>query len=139
MRISKAFWQAAALALGAVLLFAGCRSASSANAASNNQPQIVDVTASQAVIRPIPSYFEATGNLVSDEQTDVAPAVAGKIAQVNFDVGSYVQKGDVLVRLDDRDARIRLEQAVSQQQQAEAAVGQADAQVEQAKANLDAA
>jgi multidrug resistance efflux pump len=99
----------------------------------------VDVTAAPAVVQPIPTYFEATGNLASDEQTDVAPAVAGKIAQVNFDVGSFVQKGDVLVRLDDRDARIRLEQATSQEQQSEAAVGQAQAQVEQARANLEAA
>ena len=29
----------------------------------------------------------------------------GKIVEVNFDVGSYVEKGSVLMRLDDRDAR----------------------------------
>ncbi len=62
----------------------------------------------------IPTYFEATGTLASDAQTDVAPTVGGKIVQVNFDIGSYVQKGSVLVQLDDRDARIRLEQANAQ-------------------------
>lgn len=75
------------------------------------QPTVVDVAATQAIVQPIPTYFEATGNLASDAATDVAPAVGGKIAEVNFDVGSYVEKGSVLVRLDDRDARIRLEQA----------------------------
>jgi RND family efflux transporter MFP subunit len=138
MIISKAFWQTVALCIGAVLVFAGCRTASSANAAANNQPQIFDVTATQAVIKPIPSYFEATGNLVSDEQTDVAPAVAGKIVQVNFDIGSYVNQGDVLLRLDDRDARIKLEQNQAKLQQTQSALMQAEAQVEQQKANLRA-
>lgn len=124
----------AAIALGA----AACRRSdgSTNSATANNQPTMIDVTTAAAIVKPIPTYFEATGNLASDAQTDVAPAVAGKIAQVNFDVGGYVQKGDVLVRLDDRDARIRLEQSQSQLQQSEAAVGQAEAQVEQANANV---
>ena len=115
-------------------------SSSNANAAkdanANSEPAVVDVTAARAEIRAIPTYFEATGNLASDASTDVAPAVAGKIVQVNFDVGSYVNQGDVLIRLDDRDARIRLEQAQAQQQQAVSAVGQAQAQVESARSNV---
>ena len=129
---------AAILTLSAFVLFAtGCGSnASSANVNVNVEPQAVDVTTEPAVIRPIPSYIEATGNLASDAQTDVAPTVGGKIVEVNFDIGSYVQKGDVLVRLDARDAAIRLEQARSQVEQQRRAVQQAEAGVEQAIANL---
>jgi RND family efflux transporter MFP subunit len=127
------------LSIATGLSVTGC-SSSSANAAknanANTEPAVVDVTAARAEIRSIPTYFEATGNLASDASTDVAPAVAGKIAQVNFDVGSYVNQGDVLIRLDDRDARIRLEQAQAQQQQAVSAVGQAQAQVESARSNV---
>src|SRR5438552_18433601 len=112
----------AVLAIASPALLSGCGSrAASTNANANNQPAIVDVTTTQAVMRAIPTYFEATGNLASDEATDVAPAVAGKIAEVNFDIGSFVTKGSVLVRLDPRDAQIRLEQArdqVVQQQRA---------------------
>ena len=121
------------------VLFAGA-CGSNANSATtgntNNQPQIIDVTTSQAIIQPIPSYIEATGNLVSDAQTDVAPAIGGKIVEVNFDIGSFVQKGDVLVRLDPRDANIRLEQAKAQVEQQRQAVQQAESNVEQAIANL---
>ncbi|HYJ92795.1 MAG TPA: efflux RND transporter periplasmic adaptor subunit [Pyrinomonadaceae bacterium] len=135
--IRKAILNTALVAACAALLLSGCRStATSANSNTNNQPQVIDVTTAQAVIKPIPTYFEATGNLVSDAQTDVAPAVAGKIAQVNFDIGSYVNQGDVLVRLDDRDARIKLEQSQAQLQQSQSAVMQAEAQVEQARANV---
>jgi RND family efflux transporter MFP subunit len=137
MRNRKTIICIALLGLMVGVTAGGCRkSAGAENSNANNQPQIIDVTTAQAVVKPIPTYFEATGNLASDEQTDVAPAISGKIAQVNFDVGSFVQKGDVLVRLDDRDARIRLEQSQSQEQQSESAVAQAQAQVEQARANV---
>lgn len=128
--------------LAITLIFAigltGCgSSANSATAANaNNQPAVVDVTTTQAVIKPIPTYIEATGNLASDAQTDVAPAVSGKIAQVNFDIGTYVNQGDVLVRLDERDASIRLDQAKAQVEQQRKAVGQAEANVDQAIASL---
>ncbi len=125
-----------------VLLLAFITSCSTSNGSENTanaaaaEPPVVDITTAQAIVRPIPTYFEATGNLASDAQTDVAPTIGGKIVQVNFDVGSYVQQGDVLVRLDDRDARLRLEQAQSQAQQARSAVNQAQAQVDQAEANV---
>ena len=64
---------------------------------ANNQPATVDVTTEAAIIKPIPTYIEATGNLASDAQTDVAPNVSGKIVEVNFDIGTYVNQGDVLV------------------------------------------
>ncbi len=101
-----------------------------------NETPSVQVTTAQAVVRQIPTYFEATGTLASDAQTDVAPTVGGKIIAVNFDLGSYVNRGDALVRLDDRDARIRLEQAQAQVGQTQEQVKQAQAQVDQAIANL---
>ncbi|HSK71657.1 MAG TPA: efflux RND transporter periplasmic adaptor subunit [Pyrinomonadaceae bacterium] len=104
--------------------------------AVNTEPQVVEVTTAQAIVQQIPTYFEATGSLASDAQTDVAPTVGGKVTAVNFDVGSYVNRGDVLVRLDDRDARIRLEQAQAQVQQTQSQVRQAQAGVDQAIANL---
>jgi RND family efflux transporter MFP subunit len=107
-----------------------------ANANANSAPTIVDTTTAQAIVKEVPVYFEATGNLASDAQTDVAPTVGGKITAVNFDIGSYVNKGDVLVQLDSRDARIRLEQTQAQVQQSESNVRQAQTQVEQARANV---
>lgn len=109
---------------------------SNANANANAVPTVVEVQTAQAIVQNMPTYFEATGNLASDAQTDVAPTVPGKIVEVNFDIGSYVNKGDVLVRLDSRDAQIRLEQAQAQVEQQRKSVAQAQASVEQAIANL---
>ncbi|PYS50630.1 MAG: hypothetical protein DMF68_06595 [Acidobacteria bacterium] len=91
--------------------------------------QAVEVTTAKAVTRDLPRFLEATGSLAAEEQTDVAPAVGGKVVSVSVDLGSFVQKGAVLVRLDDRDARIRLEQATAQVAQSEAAVRQAEARI----------
>jgi RND family efflux transporter MFP subunit len=107
-----------------------------ANSNTNTLPTVVEATTATAIVQNVPTYFEATGSLASDAQTDVAPTVGGKIVEVNFDIGSYVQKGAVLVRLDDRDARIRLEQAQAQVAQAQSNVRQAQAQVEQARASV---
>lgn len=121
------------------LVFAACGSSEAGgdNAnAENTETQIVNVETALAKVEQIPTYFEATGSLASDAQSDVASTVGGKIVSVNFDVGSYVRKGEPLVQLDASDARIRLEQAQSQVQQQREGVSQAEAGVNQAIANL---
>ena len=122
----------------AITSFSGCGSnANSATTSNTNaEAQVIDVTTEQATIVPIPTYIEATGNLTSDAQTDVAPAVGGKIVEVNFDIGSYVTQGSVLVRLDPRDAQIRLQQARAQVEQQRQGVQQAESNADQALANL---
>ncbi len=104
--------------------------------AENTETQIVNVETSIAKVEQIPTYFEATGSLASDAESNVAPTIGGKIMRVNFDVGSYVRKGEPLVELDAGDARIRLDQALAQVQQQRKAVKQAEAGVEQAIAAL---
>ncbi|MBK7392111.1 MAG: efflux RND transporter periplasmic adaptor subunit [Chloracidobacterium sp.] len=137
MRDKKVIIFLAVLVLTATVAGIGCGSkAANANANPNAQPTTVDVTTTQAVVKPIPTYFEATGNLAGDGQSDVAPTVAGKIVEVNFDVGSFVEKGSVLVRLDDRDARIRIEQAQAQVEQQKKAVDQSVAALRQAQIRL---
>ncbi|PYS98830.1 MAG: hypothetical protein DMF63_14675 [Acidobacteria bacterium] len=115
---------------------AGCSSRAATSNNANAEPEVVAVTTVAANIVPIPTYVEATGNLTSDAQTDVAPAVAGKIVEVNFDIGSYVQQGSVLLRLDPRDAQIRLETARAQVEQQRQAVQQAESNSDQALATL---
>jgi multidrug efflux pump subunit AcrA (membrane-fusion protein) len=115
------------------LLASACgRSAESKNkqaAAAAATPEAVQVETAAAITRELPRYTEATGSLVADEQTDVAPNVSGRIVAVGVDLGSYVQKGATLVRLDDADARLRLTQLQAQAAQAQSAVRQAEARI----------
>ncbi|MBA2501551.1 MAG: efflux RND transporter periplasmic adaptor subunit [Pyrinomonadaceae bacterium] len=97
--------------------------------ASPTSPQAVDVTTAPAILRQLPRFIEATGSLAADEQTDLAPQVAGRVVAVAVELGSYVQRGQVVVRLDSSDAQLRLQQAQAQVEQAQAGVRQAEARI----------
>jgi multidrug efflux pump subunit AcrA (membrane-fusion protein) len=93
------------------------------------QPTVVDVTTASAIVRELPRFFEATGSLTGDQQTDVAPSVAGKVTVIGVELGSYVKRGQMIVRLDDVDAKLRVQQAVAQVEQSKAALRQAEEKV----------
>jgi multidrug efflux pump subunit AcrA (membrane-fusion protein) len=85
------------------------RGNSNANAANENSP--VTITVDKSVGREIPAFIQATGSLIADETSDIAPKAAGKIVDVSANVGQFVQQGSVIARIDDKDARLRLAEA----------------------------
>ncbi len=97
--------------------------------AANTPPPAVDVTTATAIKRDLPRFFEATGSLAGDQQTDVAPQTSGKVVAVGVDIGSPVRRGQMLVRLDDAELKLRVEQAAAQVQQAKANVRQAEEKI----------
>ena len=122
------------LVLVAVAAFIAACGGSRANvrkeeATATNQPPVVEVTTAAAIRRDLPRFFEATGSLIGDQQTDVAPQTAGKVVAVGVDIGSRVQRGQMLVRLDDAELKLRVQQAVAQLEQAKAAVKQAEEKI----------
>jgi len=80
---------------------------------------------------------------------DISPVVArvgGYIQEIKFEENTRVNEGDILVKLDDRDYKIKLEQAMAGQKGANAGVGVSEAQIvataantSTAKANIEAA
>jgi multidrug efflux pump subunit AcrA (membrane-fusion protein) len=89
----------------------------------------VEVTTAPAIVRELPRFFEATGSLNGDEQTDVSPSISGKVVAVSVELGSYVKRGQTLIRIDDVDAKLRVQQAQAQVDQAKAALRQAEEKV----------
>ena len=96
---------------------------------ANNKPSVVPVTTAAAIKRDLPRFFEATGSLAGDQQTDVAPQTSGKVVAVGVDIGSAVRRGQMLVQLDDAELKLRVEQAVAQLEQARASVRQAEEKI----------
>jgi membrane fusion protein, multidrug efflux system len=84
----------------------------------------VSVSTSTAVSQQVAAYIQATGSFAADETSDVAPEASGQIVATPVDVGAFVSEGAVIARLDDRDARLRLQQAEANERQAAAAVRQ---------------
>lgn len=119
-----------------IAVFAVIGSSCGGSAESKTKNQETEKTAAPITIstaktetREIASFIQATGSLAAEETSDVAPKTAGQVVLTPVNVGAFVRQGDVVARLDIRDAQLRL-------QQAQAGVGQAQAGVSQAQARL---
>ncbi len=100
-----------------------------AGASGSPTPAAIEVSAAPAVLRQLPRFFEATGSLAPNQQTDVAAETSGKVVAVGVDMGSSVRRGQMIVKLDDADFRIRVQQAQAQLDQAQATLRQNEAKI----------
>jgi membrane fusion protein (multidrug efflux system) len=55
--------------------------------------------------------IHAVGSLVANEEVDLTSETAGKVIAINFQEGSHVKKGDLLVKINDDDLVAQLERA----------------------------
>ena len=83
--------------------------------------------------------WEKTDNaFVEADSVMVSPRISGQVVEVLVRDNQHVEAGDVLVRLDDSDARAALAEAEADLAALRAAVGNVDAQVEQQRAAIAA-
>lgn len=119
--------------------------ANDAQPAATAEPP-VSVTTAAAISRGLQRSVEAVGSLAADEEVVVAAQVAGELSQLSVDFGSYVGQGQVIAVIDQRDAKLKVEQAEATLKQTMARLGmregerydpQQNAEVKVAKAALD--
>lgn len=121
-------WLVGLLMMASLLVFTGC----GAKEAETDQPQeekAVLVATGKAVTDNISSIAIVNGKIAADMEVSILPKMGGKVAEVNFQVGDKVRKGDVLVRLESTELQAQL-------QQARAGLAMAKANYESAQANL---
>jgi RND family efflux transporter MFP subunit len=111
---------------GLVLAAAGCQRDNPATAAQPPKrppaaPRTVRVV--PAALEKVPRTIEATGTLAADEQVVLGTKVPGRLSEITVDLGSRVQKGQPVGRIDPGDYQHRLDQAVAALQQARARLG----------------
>ena len=120
------------LLVAAGLFATACRG-SKANVRNENAEatttKAIEVSSATAIKRDLPRFFEATGSLAGDQQTDVAPQTSGKVVAVGVDIGSRVSRGQIIVKLDDSELKLKLEQTLAQLEQAKASVKQAEEKI----------
>ena len=109
------------------LLLAGCGSkeSMSVEAPSKSQPIISEerqVETVRVTPRSIIYTFSAVGSLKSPENVIISPKKAGIIEKILVKEGDRVKKGQVLVQLDEVDARLEVEREEAKVQEAEALV-----------------
>lgn len=103
--------------------------ANNAGAPASPTPAAISVSTTSAVMRQLPRYFEANGSLAANQQSDIAAETSGKVAAVGVDLGSSVRRGQMIIKLDDADFRIRIQQAQAQLDQAKATMRQNEAKI----------
>jgi multidrug efflux pump subunit AcrA (membrane-fusion protein) len=99
------------------------------NASASPSPAAIEVTTATAIVRELPRYFEATGSLAGDMQTDVQPQTSGKVITIGVDLGTYVKRGQMIAKLEDVDNKLHLDQALAQLENAKATVTQAEEKI----------
>lgn len=99
------------------------------NGESSSQEGPIAVSIGKSEAKEIPAFIPTTGSLSADETSDVASPVSGQVISTPVNVGDFVTRGNVIARLDDRNARLELQQRQSAVRQAEAGVRQAEARL----------
>jgi RND family efflux transporter MFP subunit len=84
-------------------------------------------------LREIELTYSAEAVVEAVRQSTVAAQIAGRVVELRFDVGDFVRKGEVIVRIDERSAGQAVAASEAQVNEAQAALGNARAQYERSK------
>jgi len=84
-------------------------------------------------MRDVELSYSAEAVIEAVRQSTVSAQVSGRIVELRFDVGDYVKKGEVIVRIDERAAARALEASEAQVRQAEAELRNARVQYERSR------
>src|SRR5262247_966743 len=112
-----------------------------ANTASNSQPTAtptpVDVATAPAITRNLQRDVQVVGSFAADEEVIVSAQAAGELSQLNVDFGGYVSQGQVIATIDQRDAKLKVEQAEATLKQTVARLGMKEGEKFDSNQNAD--
>lgn len=83
--------------------------------------------------RDIHDVHMADGTVEAVKQSTVAAQISGRVVEVRFDVGDYVKRGEVIVRIDEREVSDAHASAQARLAQAQATLGNAQAHYERTR------
>ncbi len=113
----------AALLVAAFLWSERVRPRGTPSAEAEGKPVPVKVAAVERT--EIPVIAEAVGTVRSRRQTEIAARVLADVQEIRHQPGDAVQAGDVLIVLDSRDLKARVEQAAASLKARQEALGEA--------------
>jgi RND family efflux transporter MFP subunit len=110
---------------------ATCVAISLAGCGENNEyaaPPPPKVTVAAPIERPIPRYFEATGNAAAVNAVDLVARVQGFVQAISYNDGDFVKKGTSLFTIEPEPYRLKVDAAKASVVSAQAALTQAEAE-----------
>ena len=119
------------------ILLGGCSRGKPQEAASQaHTEQAVTITTRPVETHEVKRTVEMVGTLSGWEEVTISNETAGTIEKILVDLGDKVKKGQLLIRLDQREAKLALAQAEANLQAAKKALAQAQAEWRDADLNL---
>jgi len=108
-------------------LLAACSSKSkeaSIKADTKDEPAAaIDVSTAEVVERNTNRSVEVVGSLIAEDEVTVSSQASGNLADITVDLGSGVRRGQVIARIDQRELKLKVDQAEGTLHQAEARLG----------------
>ncbi|RGM48816.1 MULTISPECIES: efflux RND transporter periplasmic adaptor subunit [Bacteroides] len=81
--------------------------------------QVLNVNAKIVKPQLLKDEILISGSLLPDEEVDLSFETSGKIVEINFEEGTFVKKGQLLAKVNDRPLQAQLQRLVSQLKLAE--------------------
>src|SRR5215510_5388601 len=114
-------------ALVSLCVVAACSSKnkeSSAKADSKEaQPVLIEVATAPVIERSMNRGIEVVGSLEAEDEVTVSSQASGNLDEITVDLGSVVRRGQVIGRMDQRELKLKVDQAEGTLHQAEARLG----------------
>ncbi len=98
--------------------FCGCTSDNNEGSGKNSALKKIEVGTIVIHPRELENKILSTGSLIANEEVELRSEVPGRIVAINFDEGSHVNKGDLLLKIDDRELQAQLRKLQVEEKQA---------------------
>ena len=92
----------------ALLLLAGCKEKKKDPLNQKGPSGRITVGGIIVEPRPLENKILSTGTLIANEEADLRCEMPGRIVRINFEEGSYVKEGELLVKINDQDLQAQL-------------------------------
>jgi multidrug efflux pump subunit AcrA (membrane-fusion protein) len=134
--------QVCVVVMGAVLLAVpGCSREQPGAGSATARPSERKIAVSVATVegRDVERSVQVVGTLMAQDEVTLGTEVPSTVAKILVDMGDRVQVGQVVIKLDEREARLEVERLTASLQAARESLGRAQQVLESSRANVERA
>jgi len=113
--------------LASSVALSGCGSKEAEEASTEETVTAIQVETAVPSTNTIQVFSDFIGTVEASEETSIIPKIAGEVTSKNFEVGDYVNAGDLLFTIDDTALQISKQSAEASVQMAQANLNSAEA------------
>lgn len=131
-------WSLVMIAMSLTFTSAAC-SAKEASGAKEEQTEAKNVEVTTVSKESLDDISKLSGTLLPYDETTVSFEVAGRIVDMNANIGDSIRKGSILTKLDASEYQLQVEKANKTVLEAQAALNSSDAAIQSADVGIQSA